>query len=247
MTTAQGDFLFNCVIVLMLTVIVVGGLIFSNYQEQKFRKYLSEVARRLGWDPWVEYKFPETIIRGQLQGREMQIRQYKKQSKYEKILFGEISVLTKAAGFDFTITRLGISERFFEKLGDVYEKTGDTAFDDIWHLTTGHAEGLRALLSPDVRAKFVDLAHRNYTGQFQLTAGRLSYREDRSLANPAFLARLEGVVGFLLEVAAAVETVVEILPPPRIKRDGYGDPVNFDDDKKTDDWGEASPDYDRRP
>jgi hypothetical protein len=70
--------------------------------------------------------------------------------------------------------------------------------------------------------------------------------ERRYLTNPAFLSRIENLVGFMVEVAAAAETVVEKMPPPP-KRDGYGDPVNFSDNKSDDDWGEASPDYDRSP
>jgi hypothetical protein len=79
---------------------------------------------------------------------------------------------------------------------------------------------------------------------FILENNWLRYKEQGDLSSVAWTSASESTRGLMSDLADALEIAVKAyspLPAPPASPPSYGD------EKKDDDWGEASPDYDRSP
>lgn len=109
------------------------------------------------------------------------------------------------SGFTFRIEPQGLATRMAEWFGAKEIQVGDRQFDDTWFIRTNAPEVFGAALVPEIRAKLMAAREAGAKGDFKLENGTVFYAEEGSFASEKSLARLEGLLPVLLDLADVAE------------------------------------------
>jgi len=220
LAAADGSgFVFFGVIILIAGVAIVWAIIQGSHA----KKNLTELAGRLQIYPNPDLRIPtiersstkstfnlnlggpasELGIMGKVRDRTLRISRYTTGSGKSQVTWAELAVSTHDNGFTFSLRRENIGWKLVELLGFHEVTLGDEAFDKRWRINASDAATLQALLLPELREKINASAAQ--FGAFTLENDWIRYREQGVFSNDKLVARFEGMVGLMCDLAEAIE------------------------------------------
>lgn len=206
----------------------------------------SEVEPELAWNFKPIDKSRENGLEGIYQGKKIHVAEFVSGAGKYSMSWGEMAVAVDAGGFYFSLRHKTFDQKLLKLVCDTSIKTGDEAFDHVWEIETSNEAAIRAILGPDLLQKIKETAL-GRGAVFILENNWLRGKEPGGLSSVSWGGAPAGMLEMMVYFAEAVDVAVEKFPSSRVKRDGYGEVAGGYDDKKDDDWGEVSPDYDRSP
>ena len=158
-----------------------------------------------------EFLSQEFGIQGTVRGRGVRFSKYTTGSGKSSISWVELAVAAKANGFIFSLQPENFVWKIFEFFGQHEIKIGDEEFDKRWRINANDAPTLQMLLLPELRAKIEQTSAR--FGEFYLDHDWIRYREQGTFSDAKRVARLEGMVGLMCDLAQAIEVAAENYRP----------------------------------
>jgi hypothetical protein len=223
--------LFGYLFFALVVGIICVGIVTASRQNSRARKNLTELASRLGIPVNPDLRIPklertcnnrvfglglggpatELGIQGTVRGRTVRFSRFITGAGKSQQVWAELAVSARANGFTFTLRSENIAWKVIERLGFHEVKVGDAAFDERWRIKASDAATLQALLLPELREKISAAARRS--GDFHLDHDWVRYREQGSFSNDQLVARLEGMVAMMCDLAEAIEVATEKYSP----------------------------------
>jgi len=216
---------------LVVAVIAVPVIFIIWWQNAKVKKNLTDLAQRLGFPVTPKMRLPslsrsikkaafglnlgdstELGIQGALHGHQVRFSRFTTGSGKTKIVWAELAVSAHARAFAFSLRREYLGWKLVSLFGFTDVKIGDEVFDQRWRIKTTNAATLQALLLPELRAKISNAAASS--GDFYLENDWIRYREKGSFSNDKVVARLEGMVPMMCDLAEAIDVAAEKYSPP---------------------------------
>lgn len=182
--------------------VVVGG--------RRTQANLSAVANRLGLQLEIR-RWMNLVIGGSLhgtvQGRRVRFWSYTTGSGKSQTTWAAVGVIPRQdGGLEFKLSRQGLATKVMELFGSKEVTVGDRAFDEAWFVQTNRPDYLAAALVPEIREKLMAAHRAGGGGSFRLDGGgEVVYVEQGSLSSAKVIARLEGVLPVLQDLADVAE------------------------------------------
>jgi hypothetical protein len=211
-TLAEHGFL---VFVVVSVVMVVGGIILSNWSQDRAMANFKKLAAQLGLEfvPVSADSAKPMRVVGKLRSKEVQISNYsnniagdgldRKSSTVWSAVTAQVGVPFFA--FTFVLQKRDFGTKVAEVFGTQETTVGDAEFEKVWFMQTSHPKFLCAVLLPELRAKLMAVRQAGANDKFELKDGEVKYIErgsfSRAERSQRFVA-LADVVSNLAEVAA---------------------------------------------
>jgi len=162
-------------------------------------------------------------IYGQVHARSVRIFSYTVSTvgprRYD-VKWTEMAVSTSAASFSFSLRPKNIVWKLLGQLSNQEIKLNDEEFDRHWRVNSNQPETLKVVLLPELRSQINQYAAR--LGEFSLESDAIRYRVQGDFNNAALVARYEGMIGLLCDLAEAAEVAAKNYRPESVKKASPG-------------------------
>lgn len=182
---------------------------FEMGRQRKVADHLAAMAARLGLEFKVVKKsfgWEEYSVEGLRHGKRVRFWSYTTGSGKSQRRWIAAGVQPRASGtFSFKIEPQGLGTRIAEFFGAKEIRVGDPRFDEAWFVRTNAPDVFAAALVPEIREKLMSARQAGAKGSTRLEEGWVMYSEEGTFAKAEAVARLESLLGLLLDLADVVE------------------------------------------
>lgn len=148
----------------------------------------------------------QPVVEGEAQGRRVRFWSFTTGSGKHRQHWVAAGIEPRALGaFSFDLQPQGMLTKLGEMFGAKEARTGDAAFDARWFLQTNTPEALAAALVPEIRARLDEAFAAGARGHFRTEGGWVCYAELGTFGDVRRLARLEGALPLLRDLADVAE------------------------------------------
>lgn len=198
-------------LLISVVVMAVAGLVIlaAVGQHRRTRANLAALAERLGLQLVVAKKafgFTESRVEGRWQGRDVRFWTYSTGSGKSRRDWVVAGVATPAGGeVAFELRTQGMLTKISEFFGAKEIQVGNPRFDAEWFVTTNRPAEFAAALLPEIQEKISALHAAGAKGTYTRKEGWVCYVEQGTFSSDAAIARLEGALPVLADLADVVD------------------------------------------